>query len=82
MSYYAENAREGAGNCGAGQMGNIEDARVVSESPDQVVLAVNYMFSASSRPAPRQCSGPGMREFTLAKGASGWGVSSMTGQGP
>ena len=82
MSYYAENAREGAGNCGAGHMGNIDEARVVSESADQAVLAVNYVFSAMSQAGTEACSGPGSREFTLTKGASGWGVSSMTGQGP
>ena len=82
MSYYAENAREGAGKCGAGHMGNIDEARVVSESADQAVLAVNYVFSAMSQAGTEACSGPGSREFTLTKGASGWGVSSMTGQGP
>ena len=51
MSYYAANAREGAGNCGAGHMGNIDEASVVSESGDQAVVAVNYTFSATSEPA-------------------------------
>ena len=45
MSYYAANAREP--NCGAGQMQNIGDASVVSESGDQAVVAVNYTFSAT-----------------------------------
>ena len=82
MTYYAENAREGAGGCGAGHMGNINEARVVSESADQVVLAVNYIFSATSEGGTAQCSGPAMREFTLTKGGSGWGVSSMSGEAP
>ena len=82
MSYYAANAREGAGNCGAGHMGNIGEASVVSESGDQAVLAVNYVFSATSPAAPRPAAAPAAREFTLTKGASGWGVSSMTGQAP
>ena len=37
MSYYAANAREP--NCGAGQMTDIGDAKVVSESGDQAVVA-------------------------------------------
>ena len=83
MSYYAANAREGAGNCGAGQMQDIANASVVSESGDQAVVAVNYTFSATATGGnTAACSGPAMREFTLAKGASGWGVSGMTGGAP
>jgi hypothetical protein len=82
MSYYAANAREGGGNCGAGQMGNISDARVVSESGDQVVLAVNYMFSATSESGTSECSGPAEREFTLGKSGSSWAVTAMSGQTP
>jgi hypothetical protein len=83
MSYYAANAREGGGNCGAGHMADIGDARVVSESGDQAVVAVDYTFSATATGGnTAACSGPGMREFTLTKGASGWGVSGMTGGAP
>ena len=83
MSYYAANAREGAGNCGAGQMQDIANASVVSESGDQAVVAVNYTFSATATGGnTAACSGPAMREFTLAKGGSGWGVSGMTGGAP
>ena len=83
MSYYAANAREGAGNCGAGQMQDIANASVVSESGDMAVVAVNYTFSATATGGnTAACSGPAMREFTLAKGASGWGVSGMTGGAP
>jgi hypothetical protein len=83
MSYYAANAREGAGNCGAGQMQDIANASVVSESSDQAVVAVDYTFSATATGGDTAaCSGPAKREFTLTKGASGWGVSSMTGGAP
>ena len=82
MSYYAANAREGAGNCGAGHMRDIA-------TPVWSARAATRPWSRSTTPsAPRAtggtaaCSGPGMREFTLAKGASGWGVSGMTGQAP
>ena len=83
MSYYAENAREGAGNCGAGHMSEIGGARVVSESGDQAVIAVDYTFSATATGGnTAACSGPAMREFTLSKGGSGWSVTSMTGGAP
>ncbi|MGE3291241.1 MAG: hypothetical protein AB7I59_19580 [Geminicoccaceae bacterium] len=82
MNYYAANAREGGGNCGAGHMSNIGDARVVSESGDQAVVAVDYTFSATSQGGTAECSGDSSREFTLTKGGSGWGVSGMTGQNP
>ena len=81
MSYYAANAREGA-ECGAGHMGNIDEARVVSESADQAVLAVNYVFSAMSQgTGTAGGSGPGPRVHPH-QGCLGLGVSSMTGQGP
>ena len=80
MSYYAANAREGGGNCGAGNMNDIGGARVVSESADQVVLAVDYGFSATVMGGnTAMCSGDSSREFTLAKGGSGWTVTGMTG---
>ena len=80
MSYYAANGREP--NCGAGQMSNIGDASVVSESGDQAVVRVTYTFNATPGSGGTQCSGDNSREFTLTKGGSGWGVSSMTGQAP
>jgi hypothetical protein len=83
MGYYAANAREGGGNCGAGHMADIGDARVVSEGGDQAVVAVDYSFSATATGGDTAaCSGPGMRQFTLAKGGSGWTVSGMTGEAP
>lgn len=83
MSYYAANAREGSGNCGAGQMTDIGDARVVNQTADSAVLAVSYGFSASVMGGTTaQCSGDSMREFTLQKGGSGWTVNSMSGQTP
>ena len=82
MTYYAANAREGGGNCGAGRMSNIGDARVVSESTDQAVVAVNYTYSATSQGGTNACSGDSSREFTLTKGGTGWGVSGMSGQNP
>ena len=82
-SYYAANAREGAGHCGVGRLTDIGDARVVSESGDQAVVAVDYSFSATATGGnTAACSGPGMRQFTLAKGGSGWTVTGMTGGAP
>ena len=82
MSYYAANAREG-GNCGAGHMADIGEARVVSEGGDQAVVAVDYSFSATATGGETAaCSGPGTREFTLTKGGSGWTVTGMTGEAP
>jgi hypothetical protein len=83
MRYYAANAREGSGSCGAGNMTDIGDARVVSEGADQVVLTVDYGFSATAMGGnTSQCSGDSSREFTLAKGGSGWTVTAMTGAAP
>lgn len=80
MSYYAANAREP--DCGAGQMADVGGANVVSESGDQAVVKVDYSFSATPGAGGTECSGDSSREFTLAKGSSGWTVSGMTGQAP
>jgi len=82
MSYYAANAREGSGNCGAGHMGAIGDAQVVSEDAGSVVLDVKYSYSATSLQGGGSCSGDAMRQFTLTKGGSGYTVTDMSGQGP
>ena len=63
-------------------MADIGDAKVVSESGDSAVVAVNYTFSATPGAGGTQCSGDSSREFTLTKGGSGWAVSGMTGQAP
>ena len=70
------------GNCGAGHMTDIGDAKVVSESADTAVVAVDYTFSATPGAGTTECSGDGSREFTLTKSGSGWTVSGMTGQTP
>jgi hypothetical protein len=83
MSYYASNAHEGGGNCRAGQMTDISDARVVSESGNQAVVAVDYSFTASPLSGTTgTCSGPTTRQFTLSKGGSGWTVTGMSGEAP
>jgi hypothetical protein len=81
MSYYAAHAREGRGACGVGSMTEIGDARVVSESGDQAVVAVHYGFSAMVLGSNTAiCSGFRTREFTLSKSGSGWTVTGMTGE--
>src|SRR4051794_34981719 len=83
MSYYASNAHESAGNCRPGQMTDISDARVVSESGNQAVVAVDYNFTASpTSGTTATCSGPTTRQFTLSKGGSGWTVTGMSGEAP
>ena len=83
MSYYASNAHEGGGSCRAGQMTDISDARVVSESGNQAVVAVDYSFTASPLSGTTgTCSGPTTRQFTLSKGGSGWTVTGMSGEAP
>ena len=83
MSYYASNAHEGGGNCRVGQMTDIGDALVVSESSDQAVVAVDYNFTASpGGTTTATCSGPSTRQFTLSKGGSGWTVTKMSGEAP
>ena len=60
VGYYQANAREGAGNCGAGNITAIGDAKVVADSGDSVVVAVNYTFSATPTATNTvTCSGEG-----------------------
>ena len=80
MSYYDANGREFT--CRAGNMTVISGAKVVSESADTAVVAVDYRFSATPGAGNTQCSGNSSRDFTLTKGGSGWAVTGMTGQTP
>lgn len=83
ISYYHTNAREGAGNCGAGNITSIGDAKVVADSGDNVVVAVKYTYSATPTASNTvTCSGDAMRDFTLGKSGSGYVVTGMTGQNP
>ena len=62
-------------------MTEIGDARVISESGDQAVVAVDYGFSATVLGSNAAiCSGFRTREFTLSNGGSGWAVAGMTGE--
>jgi hypothetical protein len=80
LSYYNANAREGSGNCGAGNIDDISNIKLVNESADSVVLAVQYGYSATVLGGnTAMCSGDSTREFTLAKGGAGWTVTNMTG---
>ena len=64
-------------------MPNIGDASVVSESGDQAVVARElHLQRHARRRRHRSAAATAQREFTLTKGGSGWGVSSMTGQAP
>ena len=83
IGYYAANAREGGGNCGAGHIAAIGDARLVRDSGDSMVLAVDYAYSARSNSGTAgDCSGMASREFTLTKGGAGYTVTAMSGQEP
>ncbi len=82
MEYYRANAREGGGNCGAGNMNDIGEARVVSEDASSLVVNVHYMYSASTLTGGSGCSGMGERDFTFTKSASGLTINDMSGQGP
>ena len=82
MSYYAANAREGAGNCGPGHITSIGDAKVIESAGDKVVVAVDYAYSARAEADPNACTGTSQREFTLAKAGSSYEVTGMTGNTP
>lgn len=83
INYYNANAREGGGNCGAGNITAVDEARVVTDSGDSAVMAVKYTFSATPTATNTvTCSGEGMRDFTLSKSGSHYTVTGMTGQNP
>jgi hypothetical protein len=82
-SYYNDNATEEDWTCNEVQMGNIDESRVVSETPTQVKLAVQYYFSSldeSPAEGGNQCQGFNTRFFTFDRGADGsLTLASMSG---
>jgi hypothetical protein len=83
LSYYNANAREGAGNCGAGNIQNISDVKVLKDDASSVVMAVQYEFAATTlQGGAERCSGVNTREFTFAKSGTGLSITEMSGMGP
>jgi hypothetical protein len=82
-SYYNDNATEEDWTCNEVQMDNIDESRVVGETPTQVKLAVQYYFSSfdeSPAEGGNQCQGFNTRFFTFDRGADGsLTLASMSG---
>jgi hypothetical protein len=82
-SYYDDNATEEDWTCNEVQLDTIDESRIVSQTPDQVKLAVQYYFSSfdeSPAEGGNQCQGFNTRFFTFDRGADGsLTLASMSG---
>ena len=82
MSYYNSNATEDSWGCNAVYMDNITEAKVIRETPEQLVLGVHYFFISDfggGRRGPG-CEGFGTRVFTFARSGGSYGLVSMSGE--
>ena len=82
IGYYAANAREGGGNCGAGHIAAIGDARLVRDSGDSMVLAVDYAYSARSNSGRPATDAAWPHASSRSPRAAGYTVTAMSGQEP
>ena len=70
--YRSQGSGEPGFNCGRGQIERIEDSRLVSDLPVEVVLAVTYRFAASPLGGSGEgCAGTSTRYFTFDREPDG-----------
>jgi hypothetical protein len=82
-SCFRDNFGQASANCGAGQTNDISDAKVVSETQDQVLMQVDYTFSARAVQNTDICSGDQTAMVTLDKADGGTlSLSKMSGVDP
>lgn len=82
-NYFRQNFGQASANCGPGEINDISDAKVVSESASQVVMEVSYTFSARSLQNTNTCSGTQTSTVTFDKNSNGQlSLSQMAGLNP
>ena len=69
--YFRQNFGQSSSNCGAGQINDISDGKVVSETADQVTMDIDYTFSAKSLQNTATCSGTQSSMVTFDKTGDG-----------
>jgi hypothetical protein len=80
--YFQANFGQSSANCGPGEINNISNAEVVSETDQQLVLEVDYTFSARTLQGNTRCHGDDTRHVTFDKSPSGLTISQMSGIRP
>jgi len=90
QAHYAERAIEEGGACPQPEIASITRRKVMESAAEQTVLRVRYSYfddSADDTPAwqrvlitDRPCTGFAERDFTLARRATGYVVTGMSGE--
>jgi len=93
QQYYERNALEEGGRCPAPLLGGVTRTEILEDTPERVVLHLNYAYRdmirdgddcSEMRPARcgimRECRGFAQRTFTVARTEDGLEVIDMTGQ--
>jgi len=82
-NYFRQNSGQANANCGAGEIHDISDAEVVSDTPSQLTLKVDYTFSAKSLQNTATCSGTQSSTVTFDKSSDGkLAINNMAGLNP
>ena len=92
QQYYERNALEEGGRCPAPLLGGVTRTEILEDTPERVVLHLNYAYRdmirdgddcSEMRPARcgimRECRGFAQRTFTVARTEDGLEVIDMTG---
>ena len=78
--YYEQNAAEENNACSALIMSGVTRTEVVSDSGDELILDVSYLYNNDAHRGSMRCRGTNTRQFTLSRGPNGFQVADMTGE--
>jgi hypothetical protein len=81
-SYFRQNFGTESANCGPGQINDISDAEIVTDTPQQLTVNIDYTFSAKSLQNTNTCSGTQSSMVTFDKADGKLVINKMSGATP
>ena len=81
-SYFRQNSGLANPNCGNGQINDISDAKVVTDTPQQLVISIDYSFSATALQNTNTCNSTQSSTVTFDKVNGKLVINKMSGATP
>ena len=81
-SYFRQDFGPVNANCGNGQINDISDAKVVTDTPKQLVISIDYSFSAKALQNTNTCSSTQSSTVTFDKVNGKLVINKMSGATP
>ena len=81
-SYFRQDFGPVSANCGNGQINDISDAKVITDTPQQLVINIDYSFSAKALQNTNTCSSTQSSTVTFNKVDGKLVIDKMSGATP